>query len=395
MSQRDDIEAVLRAWDRYEVARGAPPVIDYDCYPTERQVQAAESRLAVYERLSELARDVAPESGLAGRLRAHLAYLRALMGEQIQLNDYVRATQGCPATGWSEAYVTERGEVARKMLDALGVCWGRDTEADLQEFGRPLDAESAVEAIRSAAEKFAPAVRHASGATAPYNLTVTTTEVDAYWAYWLDGAGQDVRLRLNRRNARFTELRARQFALHEVLGHGLQSASLAARCADEDVPWVRLMSVHAPHQVLFEGLAEALPLFIAPDDEALAASVRLDHYLHLVRAELHLAINAGASLDDCVRHARARVPFWRDENIVNILADRSNDRLLRSYLWSYPAGADWFIALSEADPTTIRKVLHAAYRDPLTPDDLTKLWPQGPPIGGPGQPVRIRQPPLP
>lgn len=395
MSQRDDVEAILRTWDRHEVTRGAPPVIDYDCYPTEEDVQPAENRLAVYERLSELAREVEQTSALASRLRAHLAYLRALMGERLPLDDYVRATQGCPAAGWSEEYVTERGDVARKMLDTLGISWGRDTEADLREFGRPLDAESAAEAIRRAAEEFEPAVRRATGALAPYNLTVITTEVDAYWAYWLDGAGRDVRLRLNLRNARFTEVRARQFALHEVLGHGLQSASLAARCADEDVPWVRLMSVHAPHQVLFEGLAEALPLFITPDDEALAASVRLDHYLHLVRAELHLAVNSGAALDDCVRHARARVPFWHDENIASILVDRSNDPLLRSYLWSYPAGADWFIALSDADPTMIRKVLHAAYRDPLTPDDLARLWPAGPPVGGPGQPVRLRQPALP
>lgn len=79
--------------------------------------------------------------------------------------------------------------------------------------------------------------------------------MDAYWSYWLDGSGQDVRLRLNLKNAPVTEVRARQFALHEVLGHGLQSASLAARCQHDDVPWVRLLSVHAPHQVMLEGRA--------------------------------------------------------------------------------------------------------------------------------------------
>jgi hypothetical protein len=51
--------------------------------------------------------------------------------------------------------------------------------------------------------------------------------VDAYWAYWLDGAGQRVRLRLNMPNATFTKVQARQFALHEVLGHGLQGASIS------------------------------------------------------------------------------------------------------------------------------------------------------------------------
>jgi hypothetical protein len=84
---------------------------------------------------------------------------------------------------------------------------------------------------------------------------------------------------------------ARQFALHEVLGHALKSASYFARCADEDVPWVRLMSVHAQQQVLFEGLAQALPMFVTPDDAPLITRVRLAHYTQLMRAELHIAIN--------------------------------------------------------------------------------------------------------
>ena len=132
------------------------------------------------------------------------------------------------------------------------------------------------------------------------------SEAGERWSYWLDGAGQRVRLRLNLRNARFTEVGARQFALHEVLGHGLQSASLTAWCATDEVPWVRLLSVHAPHQVLLEGLAQAMPLFVAADDEALTTRVRFDHYNQLIKAELHLAINAGVSAEECARHARGR-----------------------------------------------------------------------------------------
>jgi hypothetical protein len=189
-------------------------------------------------------------------------------------------------------------------------------------------------------------------------------------------------------------VRARQFALHEVLGHGLQCASLAARCQEVDVPWVRLLSVHAPYQVMLEGLAQVMPLFVTPDDAALEARVRLDHYAQLVRAELHLAINNGATVRECVGHARARVPYWTDEDIGNELSDRGTDPLLRSYLWSYPAGIDWFVALAEADPTAIRKVLHAAYREPLTPTDLVALWPAGPAVGGTGRLVRLRQSPV-
>jgi hypothetical protein len=151
------------------------------------------------------------------------------------------------------------------------------------------------------------------------------------------------------------------------------------------------MSVHAPQQVLLEGLAQAMPLFITPKDEVLIARVRLDHYTQLVRAEIHVALNSGSSIEECADHAVACVPWWTDAQISSILADRGADPLLRSYLWAYPAGFDWFAALADADASVIRQVLHAAYRDPLTPDDLAALWPDGPSIGGPGGPISLRR----
>ncbi|MCX0275413.1 hypothetical protein NLM24_33010 [Nocardia zapadnayensis] len=209
------------------------------------------------------------------------------------------STQGCSAAGWPEDYVSEKGEIAREALAARGVGWNSNTAATLAEIDGPLDASAASDAIRHAAIAYEPSVRQATGSHAPYDLTVESADVDAYWAYWLDGAGHRVRLRLNMRNANFTEVRARQMALHEILGHGLQSASIAARCAAEDVPWVRLLSVHGPQQVLLEGWAQAMPLFITPDDEPLVASIRLVHYTHLVRSELHLALNAGTPIERC------------------------------------------------------------------------------------------------
>lgn len=393
MRLRDEVEAVLHAWDKYEATRNSPPVIDYDCRPSVPDVPAADNRLGVHRELSRLHQQATEhgERRLAERTAAHLTYLRALMGMHQPLEDYVRSTQGCGTSGWPGDYVEQRGQLARSHIEALGVAWGPNTTAELNEMEGRLDVDSAPDAIRQAALDLEPLVRRMTGTDAPYELTVTPVDVDAYWAYWLDGAGQRVRLRLNLRNARFTKVQARQFALHEVLGHGLQSASYAARCAAEDVPWVRLLSVHAPQQVLLEGLAQALPLFVTPDDEPLVTRVRLSHYTQLVHAELHLALNAGASIDACVRHARARVPFWSDASISNALSDRGADPLLRSYLWAYPAGIDWFVRLAETDLTAASRVLRAAYRKPLTPADLAAMWPTGPSIGGPGGAVQLEK----
>ena len=115
------------------------------------------------------------------------------------------------------------------------------------------------------------------------------------------------------------------------------------------------------------------------------ARARLAHYLHLVRAELHLAINDGTSVGDCARYARSRVPWLTSADIADLLADRGSDPLLRSYLWSYPAGTDWFVNLADnAAPDVAQAILREAYERPLTPHDLAQLWPAGPPIGGPG-----------
>jgi hypothetical protein len=133
-----------------------------------------------------------------------------------------------------------------------------------------------------------------------------------------------------------------------------------------------MTSVHTQQQVLLEGLAQALPLFLTPDDKQLVARVYLAHYIELVRSELHLLINGGTSVAECVDHGRRRVPFWTDEAIANFLTDRSVDPLLRSYLWAYPAGIDWFIGLArDASPMTTADVLRQAYQEPLTPGDLS------------------------
>ena len=388
MLLRDQLEQVLRAWNEHELARSAPAVIDFDCHPQSRAAELAPiDRLTAYRALCCLREQTAAgdDPRLVSRIDAHLLYLRALMGERANLDDYIFGTQGCHALGWPESYIQDIGAVAREHLSDVGVGWNAETRDQLQRIELPIDAQDAPDAIRDAASEYEPQVRQLTGSSAPYSLGIETTTINAYWAYWTDGSGGNVRLRLNLREARFTQVQARQFALHEILGHGLQGASYAQRCAAGPVPWVRLLSVHTAQQVLLEGLGQALPLFAAPDDKQLATRVRVDHYTQLVRAALHIALNTGSSISQCADYARDRVPYWTDAEIADVLADRGADTLLRSYLWAYPAGIDWFVHLAQEPANVRRTVLQAAYSDPLTPDDLTALWPAGPAFGGPGR----------
>lgn len=384
---RDELEAIIRGWNAYEIDRGAVPVIDFDFRPDVVSRVPIASRLEAWTRCVDLLHRAQKhqDEPVTQRAMADVAYLGALLGERLPLAEYIRRTQGCRAIGWSEEDVQRRRTQAQAALDAIGVAWGPDTSRDLTEAQGPITVAQAELEIRQAADDFEGSVRAATGAAAPFHLSIETADVDAYWHYWLDGAGSDVRLRLNLRAARLTHVRARQFALHEVLGHGLQSASIADFCLHNDVPWVRLLSVHAQQETLLEGLAQVLPLVVAPDDPELAACVRLDHYLGLVRGNLHVAINRGDSIQDCADYARIHVPYWDDNDISDHLSDRSVNPQLRSYLWSYAAGVDWFVNLIDAHGP-VSSVLRAAYREPLSPAGLVALWPEGPALVGTPEP---------
>lgn len=392
MTARDRLEQIVRSWNAYETSRHATGVIDYDIFPPTDPPASAASRIEVLHQLNDLRNTLREDADpdLTSRIDAESTYLRALLGERLPVATYIELTQGCRAVGWTDDYVEERGELLRNRMKTLDIPWDENLRERLDTVEGRVAAEDAATAIRTAARDLEPLVRAATGATAEFALDISVTNEDAYWSYWVDGSGDESRLRINLRNARFTEVTIRQFAIHEVLGHALQYASYAAEAASRQVPWVRLLTVHGPQQVLLEGLAQALPLFIVPDDESLRTRVMLDQYQQLLYGELHLAINNGVHAEDCIARTRARVPFWTDSMLESATADRSNNPQLRSYLWSYSAGIDWFASLTHAPAEVISEVLHAAYRAPLSPRGLRELWASGPPIGGNKDAVRLR-----
>jgi hypothetical protein len=380
---RNAVEHAVRRWDALERSRGEAPVIDFDCVPPADRPPPFENRFAALQELSQLGSHTNKQHpALQAQLDAHLVYLRALIGEQLPFDQYISMTQGCPAHGWSPDYVEYRAEMAKDALKTLGISWDNDTWVNIRSLSEQLPAADVASAIREYADRYEPTIRRLVDTNATFNLTIEDVEVDAYWSYWLDGAGHDARLRINKKKAEFTRVDAYRFALHEVLGHALQYSSLTAQAESHTVEWPRILAVHCPHQVLFEGLAQVLPWLASPEDEIVTARTRLDHYTNLVRGQIHILLNNGMTVMDCRDLARREVPWWTDEEITREFYDRSRNPQLRSYLWAYPAGIDWFIRLVEAGGTPLGKVLREAYRRPLSPSELHELWPTGPVIGG-------------
>ncbi len=377
MTLWDDVERTVDDWNLYEIKRRGTAVITYDCSPDDYEASPLD-RLTTLERLEGLSVAAAQQgvTELVAATQSYATYLRALLGEHLPLSEYVKATQGSEVGRWRADYLDQRRVIALEKLEGIGITWNENTRKELGNLGGPLSIDDVPDALREEADNMLPAVRDMTGTSAEYELSIELVNIDAYWAYWVDGVRNQARLKLNRKNASFTPARVRQFAAHEILGHALQCASFYATCTQGPVNWLRKFSVFGNHQVLFEGLAQALPMFITPDDDVLLAHVYLDHYLQLIRAELHVAINDdGGAVLECANLARRLVPFWDNADIADMLEDRSVNPLLRSYLWSYPAGFDWFVALAEDAPKpTQRAVLASCYEAPYTPAQLDTLW---------------------
>jgi hypothetical protein len=380
---RNAVEDAVRRWDVLERSRGEAPVVDFDCAPPANKPHAFENRFAALDELSRLGNHTDTQHpALRAQLDAHIAYLRALIGEQLPFVQYILMTQGCAARGWSLDYVEYRAQMAKDALESLGILWNDDTWINIRGLSEQLPAADVASAIAEYADKYEPTVRRLADTNATFNLTIEDVEVDAYWSYWLDGAGHDARLRINKKNASFSRIDAYRFALHEVLGHALQYSSLTAEAKSNTVEWPRILAVHCPHQVLFEGLAQVLPWLASPEDEIVLARTRIDHFTNLVRGQIHVMLNGGGAVADCRDFARRQVPWWTDQGIGREFYDRSRNPQFKSYLWAYPAGMDWFIRLVETGGAPLVEVLREAYRRPLTPSELHELWPTGPTIGG-------------
>lgn len=372
MELRDRAEHAIRRFHALELANGGDPVIDYDCAPTTEHIEPYPDRFTALDDLTALQQET--EGGpVAEQLTAHATYLAALMGERLPLDDYLRRTQGCGADGWSDEYLAHRRDQAKAALTDLGISWGEKCRSDLRALDEQLDPAEVTEVIQQYAAEYESFIRDLAETSAEFNLAVEDVEHDEYWSYWLDGAGHNARLRINRKTASFTRGDAYRFALHEILGHALEYASLTDSAEKQDVPWPRLLAVHSNHQVLFEGLGQFLPVLARPNDPITVATVRLDHHTQLVRGGLHLMVNAGAAVAECLEVALQRAPYLSRSEIERELRDRSSDARLRSYLWSYPSGIDWFVNLWERDANLVAEVIRDAYERPLSPRDLELL----------------------
>ncbi len=88
MQLRDAVETAVRRWDLLERSRGEAPVIDFDCAPPAEKPSPFDNRFAALDELTQLRieADAQDQPALRTQLDAHIAYLGALIGQQLPLD---------------------------------------------------------------------------------------------------------------------------------------------------------------------------------------------------------------------------------------------------------------------------------------------------------------------
>ena len=368
---------LLLGWDELERANGGRPVIDFNVSGVTSGSEFRD-RKEVLDAILELKAALDPGSLVSARTVAHETYLRALMGQQFGFADYLAATQGVVPSRFPQDLLHQVRAEAERRLRQVGVDPEGPVDEQMAKLDPPLPQTAIEPTFHELLQEYRSSIEHALGTSLAFDLTIESVDVDEYWSYWVDGAADKFRLRLNRRRASFSWHECLQFTFHELLSHcGQMDAWRSLIAKGVLAKSLGVTTVHSPEQFMSEGIAQVMPVLLsspASDNEMLLAQMTVRRFELLVINNVHCMINEGASIEQChdyyERHSlRHRRRWFLDE-----LSSRSLDPLYRSYQYVYATGAELsWDAVGVLEASDREELIRACFRRPYTPADLQLL----------------------
>jgi len=368
--------ALLWAWHRFEKRNGGPSVIDFALTPPKGRVNV-HSRLDVLRQIEGILSESSDQL-TRERLAAHATFLRVLMGQQYNFADYLSLTQGLPVHEFSQDYLDMCQSRLKDALSLLTVAWDRDIKKALMKRDRLIPKHLLVRYFRKRLVASVPVLSEYLGIRLHCPVTFKFVEVDEYWGYWVDGNWRRFRMRFNHVGSGLGESECEQFLHHELLAHCCQLSSWREAITNNSLRVIcGTTTVHTPEQFIFEGLAQTMPLFLETSQEGsvLSARIFLSHFTSLVLNNVHVKINSGCTLEDCITYVRKWLPTMSDGTIVSECMSRTLNSLFRSYQYVYGYSFDYFFRLSlvltRAEQMNLLKKVFTEY---LTYADINKEY---------------------
>ena len=378
------IIAVYRGWDAFEQVQGGPPIIDFDL-SNLNDTASFNSRREILFALEDLCTQIDDNSQegefLRDKLLGSIFYLRALMGQQIPFDEYLKHTLGIPLEPFSDQ---EIDDARRKVNDVLSFFGLQLKEECREEFEAKLiihDPEEIKRGILKNQEFWLAQLRQ-QGIPSPEKLRlhVEFTETDEYWSNWINGSfAAGIKLRINLHSRKKYDLgKPLALCLHEICGHAVQMSIWRDFIAQGKISHAcGLTTVHSPEMFVAEGLGQTVVDLLGNEEDfphEFRLSRWLQYYTLMILHNAHLMIYEALPIEDILHYAQNNLPFSHPHVIEAELRDRGTNPLYRTYLLSYAAAERMIRNLTQdLKPQQKKRFFLEMYTRPLTPRQLQRL----------------------
>lgn len=386
-----ELSRLLIAWNDFETEHHGDGVIDFNV--AESGLTGGpkfESRLEIIQQMERLSAHINSKSEKSKtyrkflkKLNAHKAYLSANCGQKFAWADFVEKTQGVTRNFLSTDYLNARAEYIKKEIIGLGMSANANWFSEMTKIEQNIPETDVGGYFVESFEKNKSNLIGVLDQLPEFDVKIDFVKESAYWNYWVDGTGNQFRLRFNtERGLKYTQSMAEQFVLHELIVHCSQMANWHHLIASKKVAnFFGLTTVHSPEQFGMEGVALLLPLmvpdFLTPTNaELIKLRVYMEHFKHTVFGNVHIMINEGSSIGECREYLNGFLPWWDQKDFENDLRNRSVNPLFSSYQYVYAAGSDYFLNKVEdtACANKMRPFLEKFYGEYMTLEDIAEFF---------------------
>ncbi len=379
-----NIVALYRGWHALERRLDGTDIVDFDFSAVTDTVEFT-SRSQVLLALESCARsttgaDLASEFN-RDRLEASICYLNVCLGEQVPFAEYVRRTMGATPRKFSEVELLDSYDRVDALLEEIGLRFCPNRKAEYEAQCLIQDKTTVKDQINNQLAQWFDRLGKFITVPSLNHVTVSFTEVDAYWSNWVSGSVRDgfaLQVNLHPR-VNYLKGTPALLAAHEYCGHLIQVQQWALNVASGAIdPSYGFTTVHSPEAFMMEGLADVL-VYVLADDAALDFDQRLARELtwhsRLISNNVHYLINTGHNFRDVFQYYRRYSPFVDDRTIESSIRDRSNNPLSRTYQYVYGIALDYFRQLFAGQRfDRQREMLQMLYHQPYTKTQMDRLF---------------------
>ncbi len=383
-----DIATFYRRWHALEETFGSDngTIIDFDYCPAQYVSDSSpfQNRVEVLTQVERLISEMAAapptafcnHQHLALKLQGSRAYVRALMGERIPIQEYIRATIGVDAKPISSSELDGLRDDANRALNRIGLSYRRE---DLEQYElKTLDdnVKAFGEELREIATQMVAFVRSELKLTAEPRYTIQEVQVDEYWTNFVDGKrGEPLRLRFNTHPRKtYRKGIAFEMAAHEVAAHLINILELSQGEEEGRVDAPALnTTLHSCELFQMEGLEQCLIRLLDHPFEisahaAISEAVRAYHSGIMHNA--HLELEGGRPVDEVIASVSNDAPYLNQMGVLSELRDRSRSPLYRTLIFAYYPSRRAFSRAAELPSSKRKEFLRSMYRELWTPTQI-------------------------